>query len=67
MATRRPNIQGLTKGVSYALPVSHDVWAELPNEQDFQGLGDGAVKGRSAVAIYGYIGSRTNVDEGGKT
>jgi len=57
MATRRPDIEGLTNGVSYALFVSQDVWAELQKKQYFQGLGDCAVMGRSAVAIYGYIGS----------
>lgn len=67
MATRRPNIEGLTKRVGYALVVSHHVWAELSNRQVLEALGEHEVKGRSAVANYGYSGSRAQVYEGEKT
>ena len=64
MATRRPDIEGLAKRVGYALVASHDTWAELPNKQDFEALGERAVKGRSAK---GGLGSRTQGYEGEKT
>jgi hypothetical protein len=48
------------------LVVAHDAWVALSNKQDFKELGERAVAGRSAVAIYGSIGSRTEVDEGEK-
>ena len=67
MATKRLSIEGLPKRVEYALVVSLDVWAELPNKQDLEALGERAVKGRSAVAICGYLGSRTQVYEGENT
>ncbi|MGH8765341.1 MAG: CHASE2 domain-containing protein [Burkholderiales bacterium] len=60
-------VEGLTKGVGYTLVVSRDVWDELPNKQEFEELGDHKVKGRSAVALYGYIGSRVAVDNGEQT
>jgi class 3 adenylate cyclase/CHASE2 domain-containing sensor protein len=52
-------VEGLTKGVGYAFVVTRDVYNELPEKQDFVELGEQGVKGRSAVAIYGYTPSRT--------
>jgi adenylate cyclase len=60
-------IEGLTKGVGFSLVVSRDVWQELPSKQDFEELGQHKVKGRSAVMLYGYTQSRTEVDNGEKT
>jgi class 3 adenylate cyclase len=60
-------VEGLTKGVGFTLVVSRDVWDQLSDKQNFEELGAHKVKGRSAVALYGYIGSRTEVDNGEKT
>jgi adenylate cyclase len=47
-------IEGLCKSVGYPLVVSKDVWAELSEQGKFTPLGEHAVKGRSAVHVYGY-------------
>jgi class 3 adenylate cyclase/CHASE2 domain-containing sensor protein len=47
-------IEGLCKSVGYPLVVSKDVWAELREQGKFTPLGEHAVKGRSAVQVYGY-------------
>jgi len=60
-------IEGLTKSLGYALVVSKSVWMELDDKQDYVELGDKAVKGRSAVMVYGYTKSRIEVDNGEQT
>jgi adenylate cyclase len=60
-------VEGLTKGIGFTLVVSRDVWDQLSNKQEFEELGDQKVKGRSAVALYGYSGSRVEVDNGEQT
>jgi adenylate cyclase len=52
-------VEGLTKGVGYAFVVTREVYDELPNKHDFVELGEQGVKGRSAVALYGYTPSRS--------
>jgi len=49
-------IEGLSKGVGYALVVSKDVWTELEDKENFTPLGEHSVKGRSSVEVYGYTG-----------
>ena len=63
----RTMIQRTKQLIGYTLVVSYDVWAELSNKQDFEELGAHKIQGRSAVAMYGYTGSRTEVDNGEKT
>jgi adenylate cyclase len=60
-------VEGLTKGAGYTLVVSSDVWEALSNQQEFEDIGKHKVKGRSAVALYGYVGSRVEVDNGEQT
>ncbi|MCC6209531.1 MAG: adenylate/guanylate cyclase domain-containing protein [Burkholderiales bacterium] len=60
-------IEGLTKGLGHALVVSRDVWEQLENRDEYVPLGAKAVKGRAAVEVYGYTGSRTEVDDGEQT
>jgi class 3 adenylate cyclase/CHASE2 domain-containing sensor protein len=52
-------VEGLTKGVGYALVITREVYDELPEKQDFVELGAQGVKGRSAVVLYGYTPSRS--------
>ncbi len=60
-------IEGLTKNLGYALVISREVWEMLDDRQNYVALGENKVKGRSAVAVYGYSGSRTEVDNGEQT
>ena len=60
-------IEGLTKSLGYAFVISHSVWLELDDQQNYVELGDKAVKGRSAVTVYGYNESRIEVDNGEQT
>ena len=46
-------LEGLTKDVGYQLVCSDVVERELPNRSDLVSLGPHAVKGRTAVTIYG--------------
>lgn len=57
-------IEGLTKGVGFALAVSADVFMQLSSKDEWEGLGQHKVKGRAAVTLYGYTASRTeaNID-----
>jgi adenylate cyclase len=50
-------IEGLTKKLGHALVISGDAWVELENREEFTPLGEHALKGRSAVRVYGYTGS----------
>jgi class 3 adenylate cyclase len=60
-------VEGLTKGAGFTLVISSDVWEAISNKQEFEELGKHKVKGRSAVALYGYEGSRVAVDNGEQT
>ena len=60
-------IEGLTKNLGYSLVVSRSVWEQLDDKQNYDALGENKVKGRSAVAVYGYVGSKTEVDNGEQT
>ena len=60
-------VEGLTKGAGFTLVISSDVWEAVSNKQEFEELGKHKVKGRSAVALYGYEGSRVEVDNGEQT
>src|SRR5688572_4207345 len=51
-------VEGLTKGVGYAFVITREVYDELPEKKDFVELGAQGVKGRSAVALYGYAPSK---------
>jgi adenylate cyclase len=59
-------VEGLTKGVGYALAISSDVWARLTDKDEWEALGEQKVKGRAAVSLYGHIGSRTEDNEDGE-
>ena len=60
-------IEGLTKSLGYAFVVSHEVWLQLDNQQDYANLGEHGVKGRSSVAVYGYSESCTEIRKGEQT
>jgi len=60
-------IEGLTKSLGYAFVVSHEVWLQLDNQQDYANLGEHGVKGRSSVAVYGYSESCTEINKGEQT
>ncbi len=60
-------IEGLTKSLGYAFVVSHEVWLQLDDQQDYANLGEHGVKGRSSVAVYGYSESCTEINKGEQT
>ena len=60
-------IEGLTKSLGYAFVVSHEVWLQLDNQQDYANLGEHGVKGRSSEAVYGYSESCTEINKGEQT
>jgi class 3 adenylate cyclase len=47
-----------TSRVGYAFVITREVYDELPEKKDFVELGAQGVKGRSAVALYGYAPSK---------
>ena len=60
-------IEGLTKSLGYAFVVSHEVWLQLDDQQDYANRGEHGVKGRSSVAVYGYSESCTEINKGEQT
>jgi class 3 adenylate cyclase len=47
-------LEGLTKALNCPIVCSHEVFSELKEQREFTALGDQAIKGRAAVAVYGW-------------